>query len=78
MPARSLLAKLCEALAAAPVRESDAGQIAALHRLCTREQDSQVMRDTWSESQGPLRQAPDVLLAYYSNAIGERLFASLE
>lgn len=78
MPARSLLAKLCEALAAAPVRESDARQIAALHRLCTREQDSQVMRDTWSESQGPSRQAPDVLLAYYSNAIGERLFASLE
>lgn len=78
MPARSLLTMLCEAMATAPVAESDARQIAALHRNCLREQDCQAMRDAWSASQAPYRQAPDVLLAHYSNTIGARLLAPLE
>lgn len=77
VPARSLLSKLCEAIAAAPVCDSDARQIAALHSLCIKEQDCQVMRAAWSESQAPYRQAPDVLLAHYSNTVGERLLAPL-
>jgi carboxylate-amine ligase len=76
-PARSLLSNLCKAITANPVHEADARQIADLHRLCEREQDSQVMRDAWTESQASFRQAPDVLLAYYSNAIGARLLAPL-
>lgn len=76
-PARSLLSKLCNAITANPVHEADARQIADLYRLCEREQDSQVMRDAWTESQASYRQAPDVLLAYYSNSIGSRLLAPL-
>ena len=78
VPARSLLAKLCHAIAAAPVQKSDARQISALHKLSTRAQDSQVMRDAWNDSQAHGTQAKDVLLAHYSNTIGKRLFAPLE
>lgn len=77
-PARMLLSKLCKFIDQAPVCESDARQISALQKLCTREQDSQVMRDAWNDSQTPYRQAPDVLLAYYSQNLGERLLMPLE
>lgn len=77
-PAKTLLSKLCHLIALSPIGESDARQIAVLHKHCSLEQDCQVMRDAWSESQGHYGQAPNVMLAHYSNNLGDRLLAPFE
>jgi carboxylate-amine ligase len=77
IPARQLLDKICSAIASSPGRDSDLRHIKALHALTMREQDSQVMRDAWSDSHAPYRQAPDVLLAHYSNTLGNHLLSPI-
>lgn len=73
VPARLLHDKLCSAIASAPVMESDVRQIITLSNLCRREQDCQVMRDTWRASRASSMDVTDAMLATYSNAIGKRL-----
>lgn len=73
VPARQLLENLCNAIDKSPGSDTDRRHIAALRDLVLCQQDSQVMRDAWNDSQAPYRQAPDVLLAHYSNTLSNLL-----
>lgn len=77
MPARQLLEKINDAILVSPVSPADLPHIEALRGLITVQQDCQVMRNAWSESQAPYRQAPDVLLAHYSNNLSSYLLSPL-
>jgi glutamate---cysteine ligase / carboxylate-amine ligase len=78
MPARQLLATLCDAMAQSKHAAVNKERIAELHAHCSKTQDATIMRDAWKNSQVPHRTAPDVLLAYYSDFLGKHLAMPLD
>lgn len=77
LPATEMFEQLCDAIASSKGWGSDLRHIQSLRKLILHEQDSQVMRDAWLDSQAPYRQAPDVLLAHYSNTLSGLLLTPI-
>lgn len=79
-PARTWLNELVQAMSPTPLCAADLRHIKAVHALCLREQDAQVMRAAWEATfhQDNGVQSLERALAQYSQTLGQHLCAPLQ
>lgn len=77
IPAKQILSNLFDLIKHSTNPAVNQRHTAALYDHCMQTQDADVMRKAWREAQAPYRTSTDVLLAYYSQSMGNHLLMPL-